>query len=177
MNFPKKKYQIIYADPPWRYRHCASNSRKIENKYPTMELEDIKKLKVPADDNCILFLWATAPKLNEALEVMEEWGFDYRTCAVWDKMIIGMGYWFRNQHEILLIGIKGNMKPPEQRLRLSSVFRVKRQEHSRKPAHFRSMINVMYPNLSKIELFARQGFEGWDVWGNETPEYTQRLLK
>lgn len=108
-----EKYQVIYADPPWRYRHCSSKSRKIENQYPTMQINDIKSLKVPADDNCILYLWATAPKLNEAIEVMSSWGFDYRTCMVWDKEIIGMGYWFRGQHELLLVGVKGKMSPPK----------------------------------------------------------------
>ena len=80
-----KKYNIIYADPPWRYRHCASNSRKIENQYNTMSLQTIKDLEIPSTDNCILYLWATAPKLQEALEVLVAWGFDYRTCMVWDN--------------------------------------------------------------------------------------------
>ena len=93
------KYQIIYADPPWRYDFSKSNSRKIENNYPTMELEEIKDFLIPADRNAVLYLWATAPKLKEALSVMESWGFTYKTHAIWDKEIIGMGYWFRGQHE------------------------------------------------------------------------------
>lgn len=162
-----KKYQIIYADPPWSYRHCASKSRRIENQYNTMSLEIIKKLNIPSEDNCILYLWATAPKLQEALEVLNAWGFDYRTCMVWDKEIIGMGYWFRGQHELLLVGVKGKMSPPPQKLRKSSVLRVKRGQHSRKPDHIKYWIQQWYPYKTKIELFAREKTEGWDVWGNE----------
>lgn len=165
--FPDKKYQIIYADPPWRYRHCASNSRKIENQYPTMKLEEIKNLQVPAADNCILYLWTTAPKLAESIEVLIAWGFDYRTCAIWNKEIIGMGYWFRNQHEILLVGVKGNMPPPSQSLRVSSILKQKRGKHSKKPEKYRELIEKWYPHLSKIELFARESCQGWDCWGNE----------
>lgn len=165
--FPNKKYQIIYADPPWNYRHCASKSRRVENQYPTMSLEEIKTLNVPAGENCILYLWATAPKLQEALEVLVSWGFDYRTCLVWDKEIIGMGYWFRGQHELLLVGVKGKMSPPEQSLRVSSVYKERRSKHSKKPNKIRRLINQWYPNKTKIELFARQKTPSWDVWGNE----------
>lgn len=173
---PDKKYDIIYADPPWQYRHCASDSRKIENKYDTLQLKDIKNLDIPAKDNSILYLWATAPKLREAVEVIDAWNFDYRTCAVWDKCKLGMGYWFRGQHELLLIGIKGEMSPPRQNQRVSSVIRTPRSKHSAKPTIVRNWINKWYPNKSKIELFARKpknvlfedpSFEGWDVWGNE----------
>ena len=107
-----KKYQIIYADPPWEYRHCASDSRRIENHYQTMKLEDIKNLNIPSDKNCVLYLWTTSPKLLEGLETLVAWGFDYRSSLVWDKQIIGIGYWFRGQHEILLVGVKGNVSPP-----------------------------------------------------------------
>src|SRR3990167_9886532 len=100
-----KKYQIIYADPPWRYNFSKSDSRKIENQYPTMDIKDICDLiySFPFEfsESSILYLWATAPKLREALKVMEAWGFDYKTHAIWDKEIIGMGYWFRGQHELL----------------------------------------------------------------------------
>ena len=162
-----KKYQIIYADPPWSYRHCASNSRRIENQYRTMALSDIKNLNVPSSDDSVLYLWATAPKLNEAMEVMEAWGFDYRTHGVWDKEIIGMGYWFRGQHEDILVGVKGKFSPPEPSLRVSSIIRSRRQTHSLKPRTVRDLIEQWYPNTSKLELFARQKVEGWDCWGNE----------
>lgn len=107
-----KKYQVIYADPPWRYEHAISKSREIENQYPTMLLKDIKALDIPAEKNSVLFMWTTAPKVAEALEVLLAWGFKYRTCAIWDKQCIGMGYWFRTQHEVLLVGVKGTFSPP-----------------------------------------------------------------
>lgn len=165
--FPNKKYQIIYADPPWEYRHCASKCREITNQYPTMKLNDIKELNIPSADNAILYLWATAPKLLEALEVMIAWNFDYRTCMIWDKEIIGMGYWFRGQHELLLVGIKGKMSPPQQNLRISSVWKERRTKHSKKPDNIRELIKQWYPAQERIELFAREKIEGWDAWGNE----------
>ena len=169
MELPKNKYQVIYADPAWRYDYSISNSRKIENQYPTMDLNDIKELKVNdiADENCVLFLWATAPKLTEALEVMQSWGFNYRTCLIWDKEVIGMGYWFRNQHELLLVGTKGKISPPNPKERISSIFKEKRGKHSKKPDRIRELIAEWYKNSLKIELFARQKYEGWDYWGNE----------
>ena len=165
--FPNKKYQIIYADPPWQYRHCASKSRRIENQYNTMSLAKIKSLIIPSEDNAVLYLWATAPKLQEALETLSAWGFDYRTCMVWDKEIIGMGYWFRGQHELLLVGVKGHFSPPAQSLRKTSVLRSRRTKHSKKPDQIRNWIQSWYPNEAKIELFAREKHEGWDAWGNE----------
>src|SRR3990167_4109901 len=113
----EKKYQVIYADPPWKYDHTTSNTRRIENHYPTMSLEAIKSLDVPSDEDAVLYLWATAPKLQESLEVMKAWGFTYRSHMVWDKEIIGMGYWFRGQHELLLVGVKGSFSPPPSRMR------------------------------------------------------------
>jgi len=165
--FPDKKYSIIYADPPWRYDFSKSDSRQIENQYPTMSLEEIKALRIPTDENCVLFLWATAPKLIEALEVLKAWGFTYKTHVIWNKDIIGMGYWFRGQHELLLVGVKGKFSPPEPKHRISSIFTERRTNHSKKPCKLRELISVWYLNQSKLKLFTRQKTEGWDVWGNE----------
>ena len=165
--FPDKKYQIIYADPPWRYSFSSTKNRKIENHYDTMTLNDIKTLSVPSADNAILYLWATAPKLLEAIDVIKAWGFTYKTHCIWDKGLIGMGYWWRGQHELLLVATKGSISPPEQKDRESSVYFEKRGKHSKKPEHFREFINKAFPEYSKIELFARQKTDGWDVWGNE----------
>ncbi len=87
-----KKYQIIYADPPWKYDFSKDNKDKIENHYPTMSLNEIKELAVPSAENSACYLWATAPKLIEALGVLDAWGFTYKTNMVWDKDWIGMGY-------------------------------------------------------------------------------------
>ena len=109
----EKTYPLVYADPPWQYEHSVSQSRDIENQYPTMTLEQICDLPVSelSAQDAILFLWATSPKLEESMRVIESWGFMYRTCAVWDKQKIGMGYYFRQQHELLLVATKGSMPP------------------------------------------------------------------
>jgi N6-adenosine-specific RNA methylase IME4 len=174
--FPDKKYSIIYADPPWRYEHPISDSRKIENQYPTMSLEEIKNIVPPADSNCALFMWVTAPKVGEAIEIINAWGFVYRTCAVWDKLEIGMGYWFRNQHELLFVAVKGKISPPDPSERISSLLKFKIKEHSKKPKEIRSYLSKWYPERSKIELFSRDKIEGWDCWGNEIPDSEQKLL-
>jgi len=165
---PREKFDVLYSDPPWRYDFSSTTNRKIENQYQTMDVEDICALKVPAADNCICFLWATAPKLLEALKVMEAWKFEYKTCAVWDKKRTGMGYYFRGQHELLLVGTKGKPGTPAAPDRLPSVIESIRTEHSAKPDIVYEMIEKMYPGRSYIELFARKKFsDRWTVWGNE----------
>lgn len=163
-----KTYPVIYADPPWRYEYSETESRSIENQYPTMDLEAICALKVPAQEDAILFLWTTSPKLDQGIRVLQEWGFTYRTCAIWDKQKIGMGYYFRQQHEILLVGVRGNLPVPEAKNRPKSVFSFPRGEHSAKPAEVAEMIERMYPELSKLEMFCRSPRDGWDVWGNQS---------
>jgi len=101
------KYNVIYADPPWQYDFAEAKNREIENHYPTMNLDDIKNLKIPCEENAVILMWVTAPKLEEAIQVLNGWGFTYKTCAVWDKEIIGMGYWFRGQHELSITKKKG----------------------------------------------------------------------
>lgn len=167
---PDENFNVIYADPPWRYEHVKTESRAIENQYPTMTLDEIKALDVPAADDCVLFLWATSPKLSESLEVITSWGFEYRTCAVWDKQKIGMGYYFRQQHELLLVATKGNLPVPEPSNRKPSVFSYKRGKHSSKPIEIYDLITQMYPDFddSRIELFCRTPQEGWCVWGNQS---------
>ena len=175
-----KKYQIIYADPPWRYGvdgQYVEPSRAIENQYPTMSLDEIKALKIPAEKNSVLFLWTTTAKLSESLEVMKEWGFFYKSSLIWDKVNLGMGFWFRGQHEFLLVGVKGKFSPPPQSLRIRSIYQERKTEHSKKPRKIRKLISLWYPECSKLELFARpndpkdlwnkSSFDGWDTWGNE----------
>ena len=160
---------ILYADPPWRYEHVKTESRAIENQYPTMALEEICALgpTIPATPDAVLFLWATSPKLAEAMEVLRAWGFSYRTCAVWDKEKIGMGYYFRQQHELLLVATRGSPPTPAPADRPSSVVRVARGKHSAKPAEFAGLIEAMYPELPKVELFSRTPRAGWVGWGNQ----------
>ena len=165
-----ERYPVIYLDPPWRYEHAESESRAIENQYPTMSLEEIKAMDMTkvAFDDCVMFMWATSPKLADAFEVLNAWGFSYRTCAVWDKQKIGMGYYFRQQHELLLIAVKGQPPTPAPADRPSSVFSYPRGNHSAKPHEVYEIIEAMYPTLPKIEMFCRTPREGWGVWGNQS---------
>ncbi len=160
-------YGLILADPPWRYGFSKSSSRKIENQYPTMSLSEIQAYKFPANANSVLYLWATAPKLPEALAVMEAWGYEYKSCAVWDKIKIGMGYWFRGRHELLLVGVRGRFSPPSPNLRRASIFAEKRGQHSKKPAIVYEMLETFYPATKKLELFARNTRTGWTAMGDE----------
>lgn len=163
------RYDVIYADPPWRYDFSTTDNRKIENHYPTMVIEDICSLGIPAmcADDCVLFLWGTNPKLREALAVIEAWGFEYKTNMVWVKNQIGMGYYARQQHELLLIATKGSPAVPFPENRPNSAFLSPRENHSAKPMEYYGVIEKMYPNARKIELFSRKQVDGWDRWGNE----------
>jgi len=162
-----KTYDVIYADPPWRYSFSKSNNRKIENQYPTMSTNEVCALSVPSKTSSVLYLWATAPKLLDALKVMEAWGFTYKTHAVWDKGRQGMGYWFRGQHELLLVGVRGVFSPPPQGQRRASVFNIQRDRHSKKPDAIRNLIVEWFPLADRLELFCREPCPLWDVWGNE----------
>ena len=164
------RFPVLYVDPPWRYEHSISDSRKIENQYPTMALDDIKDLDIEsiATDPAILFMWATSPKLSEAMEVIEAWEFTYRTSMVWVKDRIGMGYYARQRHELLLIATKGSMLTPEPTNRPDSVIESPREKHSKKPEVVYELIERMYPELPKLELFARNTRKGWMAWGDES---------
>ena len=167
---PNKVYSVIYADPPWRYHNVLSEDRRIENHYPTMSLDDICDLPVAgtAANDSLLYLWATVAELPGALRVMEAWGFDYKSHAVWVKPSIGIGFWFRSQHELLLLGTRGSMPTPIEALRHSSVFESPTGAHSEKPRIVRDWIDSAYGDFPRIELFAREGSGGWDVWGNQS---------
>lgn len=165
-----RTYPVIYADPPWRYEHSRTDNRQIENHYPTLDLEQICILPVSeiAAPDAVLFLWTTSPKLAESMQVIEAWGFIYRTCMVWDKERMGMGYYARQQHELLLIAMRGSLPVPEPEVRPPSVIRVRRDpEHSAKPEEFYELIERMYPEYERIELFARNSRDGWAAWGNQ----------
>lgn len=161
------RFAVLYADPPWRYEHSVTTTRQIENHYPTMTVDEIKKLEVPAADDAALFLWVTSPKLTEGIDVLEAWGFEYRTSAVWIKDKIGMGYYFRQQHEWLLVGKRGSLPVPDPEDRPSSVITGERVEHSTKPDMVYELIERMYPLHTKCELFQRRPRSGWLGWGNQ----------
>jgi N6-adenosine-specific RNA methylase IME4 len=177
---PNKKYGVIVADPEWRFEPWSRETgmdRAADNHYPTSPTEEIaargtvalglKALSIAADD-CVLFLWATAPMIEAALEVMGAWGFDYKSQFVWIKHRVGTGYWNRNKHELLLIGTRGNIPAPAPGTQWDSAIEAPAGKHSAKPKCFLDMIDVYFPTLPKIELNRRgPPRPGWDAWGNE----------
>jgi len=164
---PEGVFDVIYADPPWEYYTPLRGYPELH--YKTMPTEEICKLKVPSADDAVLFLWATNPTLKDALKVMECWGFKYKTNMVWVKDKIGTGFYFRAQHELLLLGIKGKMPAPLEENRPPSVIHAPVREHSRKPDEVYALIEKMYPNRKYLELFARpeEKRKGWTYWGLE----------
>lgn len=164
-----ERYAVIYADPPWKYDFSKDSADSIDEHYPPMELEEICALPVQeiAARDCVLFLWATNPKLKEALRVIDAWGFSYRTNSVWVKDWIGPGYYFRQRHELLLVATRGAPPTPMPSDRPDSVQEHGKREHSRKPDEYYTLIEAMYPGASKVELFCRTPREGWSVWGNQ----------
>ena len=174
--FPQdKKYNIIYADPAWSYKGTLQKNSAAKDHYDTMSMEEIWKLPVKdiADENCILFLWVTYPKLIDCIKTIEEWGFTYKTCAFsWikknkksDSLFWGLGHWTRANNEICLLATKG--KPKRVSKGVHQVVYEPIREHSRKPDCVRDRIVELCGDLPRIELFARQKVDGWDCWGNE----------
>jgi len=171
-----KKYQIIYADPPWFYHYKASKKYgDAQVEYPVMKTKDICKLPVSdiSAEQSVCFLWATMPNLPEAIKVMDAWGFKYKTVAfVWVKVVSngdyrsGTGYFTNSNAELVLIGTKGNNLSRLSKS-IKQIVSSKITKHSKKPNGVRERIEKMYGNLPRIELFAREKTAGWDVWGNE----------
>lgn len=189
-TLPNKKYQVIYADPPWDYggkMQYDKTTIKGENigfekkiflssagfKYPTLKLKQLKTLDVKsiADDDCILFMWTTGPQLANSVELGEAWGFEYKTVAfVWDKMIHNPGRYTLSQTEFVLVFKKGKIPQPRGARNVRQMVAVPRGKHSEKPIEVIKGITKMFPQQNKIELFARNNFVGWDNWGLEVPD-------
>jgi N6-adenosine-specific RNA methylase IME4/ParB-like chromosome segregation protein Spo0J len=168
----ERRYSVIYADPPWDYEvynETSGSARTAAEHYPTMKLEEICSLPVAdiATDDAVLFLWATAPHLQQSFDVLAALGFEYKTNAVWVKHAQGLGFFVRGQRELLLIATRGDIPCPLPENRPPSVIEAPRREHSRKPDEAYELIERMYPDLPKIELFARGQRSGWSVWGNQ----------
>ena len=175
-----KRYGVIYADPAWSYRFkepTASIGGALKNGYSagvnyyygTLSVEEIMALPIKdiSEKNAVLFLWATTPLLPEAFKTMEAWGFKYKTMLTWHKdRCKGMGYWFRGHTEHLLLGVRGQVKAF--RSLEHNIKKLPVGKHSKKPIEFRRLIESVSIGLgNKIELFARENSDGWDVWGNE----------
>lgn len=173
-------YSVILADPPWHYKvwnRDTGSGRSAESHYQTMTLDDICSLPVQelATPDCALFLWAVWPSIFDAREVIEAWGFDYRTIAwAWVKqnksgfgLFTGMGYYTRANTEPCLLAVRGRM--PVQAHDVLSVIMAPIRQHSQKPDGQYDKIDRLYPEGKRIELFARQAWPGWDTWGNQAP--------
>lgn len=186
-ELPSKKFDVIYADPPWDYGgklQFDKSSTTAENidfsknifissatfKYPTLKTEELKKLplKQIAKDDCLLFMWATNPHLEQALELGRAWGFEYRTVAfVWDKMIHNPGIYTLSNCELCLVFKRGKIPTPRGARNVQQLIRAPRGKHSEKPIEVAEAIERMFPTQEKIELFARKRNKGWSVWGLE----------
>lgn len=170
-----KRCAVLLIDPPWEYEqhgdtHDAEvGDRAIEKNYPTVPLEELCRWNIDklVIKDAVMFMWATSPKLVEAIQLGTAWGFTYRTCMVWVKDRIGMGYYARQRHELLLIWTRGKAPTPAPADRPDSVIEAKRGKHSAKPDVIYEIVEGMYPDLPKGELFARKRRAGWLAWGNE----------
>jgi len=180
-----KKYKIIYADPPWKYNQFQGQGKAygdVSAHYPSMGNEELKTLPIHrlCSDDCVLFLWATYPNLPQAIELMNVWGFNYKTVAfTWvktrgGKYYSGLGFYTNSNCEICLLGTKGKFKRVNKNVKQLIISPLR--EHSRKPDEIRNRIVQLCGNLPRIELFARQRFEGWDAWGNEVPNDIQKTI-
>lgn len=181
------KYKIIYADPAWKYNDSCLNRGGALRHYDTMSIESIKNLNIKdiSDNDSVLFIWATMPLIKEALDVITEWGFTYKTCAfVWVKTnkltdvsqtsflpsdsfdsFMGMGSWTRSNAEICLLATRGNPKRISASVRQIIYHPI--MKHSKKPPITRDYIVELCGDLPRVELFAREKAKGWDSWGNE----------
>lgn len=163
-KMPNDVYNVIYADPPWQYNNSGF-TMSAENKYPTMSIEQLKDLSFKTSENAVLFLWVTNPLLFESVELVESWGFEYKTNIVWIKKNHTAGFYVYGQHELLLICVKGSGMLPLEKYK--SIIQCDNKIHSKKPEIVYDMIEKMYPNQKYLELFARNTRDGWESYGNE----------
>jgi len=182
-ELPNKKYNIIYADPPWHYgsKSAVNNTngsdiKPLSDHYNTMSLTELKALPINniTKDDAVCFMWSTDSHIDEALEIYKAWGFKYKTIAFnWVKTTSKGNYcknvapWTMKSSEICLLGIKGAMTKYKQANNIESLVIAERTKHSKKPQEVRNRIELLFGDLPRIELFARQTSPGWDVWGNE----------
>jgi N6-adenosine-specific RNA methylase IME4 len=170
----QKKYKCIVADPPWKYY----NKYPTAPKYPVLDVEEVKQLNVPDiadEDGCVLFLWVTAPLINNGLDVLREWSFTYKSHLVWIKtQWEGSGKWFQNNTELCLLGVKGHVKPFY--VQKENVIYARPERFVRKPREFWDLIEpVVFAHQLQpgIELFAREQRRGWDTWSISGGNYAR----
>lgn len=176
LALPDRRYAVIVSDPEWHddvWGEQAGMDRHAANHYPTSSAEVIKSRDVPsiAAADCVLFLWTTNQHLRIALDVLEAWGFAYKSNYCWGKDRLGLGRWNRSRHELLLVGTRGKIPCPAPGTQWASLIMAPRGQHSAKPECFLEMIEQYYPNVPKIELNRRGPARlGWDAWGNEVED-------
>lgn len=170
MDKPNGLFDVIAIDPPWNYgTQFNASGRRVANPYPEMTQEQLKAIEVPASDNCVMFLWTTHKFIWDAKELLDTWGFEYRSMLVWDKQKIGMGDLLRMQCEFCLIGIKG--KPVfRDNHSVRDIISESRREHSRKPEGFYSLVDSLCVGR-KLDYFSRERREGWCSYGNDTEKF------
>lgn len=172
---PARQFAILYADPPWDYRGQlqhngaggADTGGAIRH-YPTVPLADLKRLPVGgiAARDSLLFLWATSPHLDQAIQLGQAWGFAWATVAfVWDKERVNPGHYTLSQCELCLVFKRGRIPRPRGARDMRQLVRAPRGPHSAKPAAVRQRIEAMFPEQPKLELFARERAAGWEAWG------------
>ena len=177
-----KKYNIIYADPPWSFsskelqKYNGKRFTSLDKHYVTQSKNWIKNLPVKniSQKDCALFLWTTDAHIKDAIETIESWGFKYVTIAfIWEKKTkngktcANLGAWTMKNYEICLLGTKGAMLKYKKINNIYQKVEAVRTKHSKKPNEVRVNIEKLFGNLPRIELFARQTYKGWDSWGNE----------
>jgi len=157
-------FDIIVIDPPWTFEgEYDADGRRTTAPYPTMTYEEIEQINIPANDNCILWLWCTHKDIFCAKNILESWGFEYKGILVWDKEIMGIGTWLRFQCEFCLLGIKG--KPLWENKNIRDIIREPRREHSRKPDAFYKMIDDNFIGR-KLDYFGRIKRDNWSIYGS-----------
>lgn len=174
------KYPIIYMDPPWDYKGQTQHGGKgvastggAASHYSTMTTARMKEEIVPpAAEDCLLFMWATSPHLDQAIELGKAWGFSYATVAfVWDKQRVNPGFYTMSQVEMVLVFKKGKIPQPRGARNVRQLVSALRDKHSRKPAEVRTRIQEMFPQHAKLEMFARENVPGWDAHGDEVGKF------
>lgn len=172
---PSDKYRVIYADPPWKYGNTMPDYfTEQADHYVLMTVKEICEMPVKdiAEDNAVLFLWVTSPILRESFDVVSAWGFEYKSSFVWDKIAHNMGHYNSVRHELLLVCTRGSCTPDIAKL-FDSVQSIERTQHSEKPEYFRHIIDTLYPNGKRIELFARKQVANWETYGNEVSSLSE----
>lgn len=165
----EKKYGVIVIDPPWKnILEYDPNGARGAADYPQMENEEIAKIKIPSEDNCVLFLWTIDYYLHDALHIIDRWGFDRKTTLIWVKDKFGLGRFLRNQHEYCFVCIKG--KPMFSGESTSTILNAPRGKHSEKPNEFYTLVEKICPDPRRLDYFARKKRNGWDVYGDEVKQ-------